>query len=101
MKGQISVTDVWKKVFSGSVDVPSDGKVYEEIRLKGGGEQIEVAIRSDSPEKLSVYISTYKKRRIERFISFDIRGIKGKKAVVGRDWETGRFVQCSCSFQPG
>ncbi len=101
MKGWISVTDIWKKVFNGSLDIPSDGKVYEGICLKEqGGTQIKVAVRSDSPEKLSCYVSTYEKHHIKRNISFDLRGIKGKKAVVGRDWGTGKFVRWSCSFQP-
>ncbi len=101
MKGWITVTDPLGNIFNGSVNIPSDQKVYEEILLTGQDRaQIKVAVRSDSPEKLGCYVSTYERHHVKRDIAFDIKGIKGKKAVVGRDWETGKFVRWSCSFQP-
>lgn len=100
MKGKITATDILRRVFSGSADIPNNG-ISHEIRLEGKEGHIRIEARFAFPGELTCHVKECNGQPIVgRQIAFDFGKIKGKKTVTGRHGPTGRFNCWSCSFQP-
>jgi len=103
MKGIITIRNPIGTLFSREVEVPTNHKLYECLRLKrdGRGGPLKVSLRSDFPNELECFLYRRERGKIERPVTFRFSGIKGTKVfkVTGKAWDTGKFVLWTGSFQ--
>ncbi len=105
MKGKIVLRDPVGDIFRCPFEVPSDGKLHENLELRKDGERrplkrgaLKAAVRSDSQGKLECLLGYGDKKQPMVIFKFSNLIFGKPRTVTGYSFDKGKFVPWTGTF---